>query len=103
MEPNTWEEVYKPYQTNYYDSISNGIIKPISFEVEEERDWKANRKEIIKESLDIDKVICPIRGAEPGIDFSSASTKIKDMETEAESIKSLFTIRTDFEENETDY
>lgn len=102
-EPNSWEETYKPFQTNYFDSIKKDLIKPISFEGKEEIDWKANRREVVKESLDIDRVICPIRGAEPGIDFSSASTKVKEMETEAQNIKSLFNIVQEYDEEEMDY
>lgn len=102
-EPNSWEETYKPFQTNYFDSIKKDLKKPISFEVKQEIDLKANRREVIKESLDIDRVICPIRGAEPGIDFSSASLKVKEMETEAQNIKSLFNIVQESDEEEMDY
>lgn len=95
-EPNFWEEQFKIYQQEYFESIANeNTITPIKFKKEIPRDLQEGRKQAIKEFINIDKVICPISNKDPSIDYSSAGSKIKEMESEAEQIKSLFTIITD--------
>ena len=101
-EPNTWAEQYKHFQTDYYDSIAKKTTSPITIENPEERNWKENRQRVIEESLNIDKIICPITSDDPNIDFSSAGYKLKEINNEAKNIQSLFTIKQDIDESELD-
>ena len=69
---------------------------PITFTKEEpQKDLFAGRKEVIKESLDIDKIICPISNIDPSIDYSSAGTMVKQFDEDSKNVQSLFTIRDD--------
>lgn len=101
-EPNTWAEQYKHFQTDYYDSIAKKTTSPITIENPEERNWKENRQRVIEESLNIDKIICPITSDDPNIDFSSAGYKLKEINNEAKNIQSIFTIKQDIDESELD-
>ena len=93
QEPNTWEEEYKPYQTEYFNSIAKyNVIHPIKFEKDVEIDMQERRNAIVQESLDIDKIICPlVSSTDPNIKFSSAIAKAREIDEDKP--QSLFTIR----------
>ena len=97
-EPHFWEEQYKHYQTDWFESHYPKKIQPFEFKEPRVVDMLAPRKQIIKENLDIDKVICPFVDAnDPTIEYSIARSQIA-MEYENESnVKSLFTIVKDDE------
>ena len=92
-EPNTWEQEFKPFQDEYFKSIAKeNIIHPIIFEREPEIDMQERRKAIVQESLEIDKIICPIvSSTDPSVRFSSATAKAKEIDEDKP--KSLFTVR----------
>lgn len=97
-EPMTWEEKYKPFQTEFIENYKamHPAIVPIHFMKElPPTDLLAGRKEVIQESLDIDKIICPISNIDPSIDYSSAGTMIKQFDENSKNVQSLFTIRDD--------
>ena len=93
-EPNNWSETYKHFQDVYHV----GMVKPITVESDiNKRNWQEYRNRIVKESIDIDKVICPIRSSDGSIDFSCAGSMVKESESEDKNIQSLFNIRDDDE------
>ena len=94
QEPNEWDEVYKPYHDQFKEQFNkDSIINPIHFEKEQpKKDLFAERKEVVKESLDIDKVIEPIHNIDPSIDYTTVGSKLKELERESKNLKNMFTI-----------
>ena len=95
-EPNFWEEKYKRYQDEFFEAYYPDKISVINFNREQEHDPYALRKQVVRESLEIDKAICPIRNVlDPSIDYSNAGSKLKEEQKETSNIQSLFTIKPD--------
>lgn len=102
-EPNFWEEKYKRFQDEFFAANYPDKIQTIHFNNEQKRDMSLLRKEVIQESLDIDKVICPLRNVEdPTMDYSIAGTKLREEREQTNSIQSLFKIRDENNEEEDD-
>lgn len=87
-EPNFWEEKYKQYQDEWFKRKE--VINPFIITNEElaakalHYDYESLRKQIVDESLNIDKIICPFYNIhDPSIDYSSAGS-ILNKELEAE-------------------
>ena len=79
-EPNTWRESWKPIKEQYHSNLTN----PIRFEGKEEPfDFYKLRDEIVKEDLELTKIIAPIR-------FKDNETYYKE---EPVVMQSLFTIK----------
>jgi hypothetical protein len=98
-EPNQWREKFKPLQDTYFESIANEKVRPaVHFEKEPVLDLTARRKEVIKESIDIEKVVIPIHNVDPSIEYSARSSRLKELEEEEKKIKSMFELRSDDEE-----
>jgi hypothetical protein len=97
QEPNFWEEKYKKYQTDFFKKNYPNETKPVTFEKEPEKDYYSLRQKVIQESLDIDRVTCPIYNTEDStIDYSNIGKQLQ-KEKESEShIQSLFTIKKDY-------
>lgn len=94
-EPNQWKEKFYPLQEDYLKSTFNkkNVVKPVVFTKEEEFDLKAARKEVIKESIDIDRVIVPVVGTDPSMDFSSVGYKLNELKKEESKIHSMFALK----------
>ena len=98
-EPNQWREKYKPLQDTYFATIAKDDVKPaVHFTVEPVLDLTARRKEVVKESIDIEKVVIPIHNVDPAIDYSTRGSKLKELEEAEKKIKSMFDLRNDDEE-----
>lgn len=92
-EPHFWEEQYKHYQTEWFESHYPEKIQPFEFNEPYVPDMTAPRKQIIKENLDIDKVICPFVDAnDPSIEYSIARSQVALEYEEESNVKSMFTI-----------
>lgn len=113
-EPNSWNEDFKYLQDEYLKDKVKGASKPISFTKElPSIDITKSRKDVISESLNIDRVRVPIRNIDPSIDYSSAGSIINQSKdpTKKEEIQSMFTIKADndplddvlYEDNGEDY
>lgn len=95
-EPNNWEAQYGDIQRNYLNRNPNAQSPLTDGYIPEQYDYMANRQKIIQESLDIDKVECPIVNlTDPNIDYTRLGQQLKDEESKKP--KSLFTIRKDEE------
>ena len=83
----SWEKKYKRYQTEWF---SRQQTNPVFTVIDEEKanqfgriDYKNLRKEVIDESLSIDKIVCPIYNIhDPSIDYSFAGEMLKKKEEE---------------------
>jgi len=98
-EPNFWEEKFKPIQDKFFEENYPPKIKVFDFpNGKPEIDYQADRKQVIEESLEIDRPICPFRHvSDPNIDFSNAGALLKAEQEGIKNIKSMFTIRKDDE------
>ena len=102
-EPHFWEEQYKHYQTDWMDAHYPDRINPIVFNEPLNIDITAPRKQVIKENLDIDKVICPVVDAtDPSIEYSIARSQMALEYEEESNVKSMFTIVQDGKETSID-
>lgn len=91
-EPNNWRNEYYPIQNKFYSNC----IQPVSFNNQPQFNFYDNRDRIVKEELDINKVICPVESTiDPSIRFTCSQVKLEQMKQEAP--KSLFTIRSDIQ------
>lgn len=89
-EPNSWRSEFKPIQDSYFD----GKISPITFTNPPQMNMQfyPNRDRIVREELDINRVICPIENLnDPSITYTCSEAKLEQMQSEKP--KSLFTIR----------
>lgn len=95
QEPNYWAEKYKPYQNNFFhfDQMQN----PISVPQNETPDYYNLRDKVIQESLEIDKIKCPIFNLnDPSISYSSITSDLEQQKKETNNTTGvLFTIRKD--------
>lgn len=92
-EPNTWEEQYKHFQTDWFDSKYPKVVKPFIFKEPPVTDYTSLRKQIVKENLEIDKVICPFKSAtDPSIEFSIARSQMEKEYVDESNVKSMFTV-----------
>jgi hypothetical protein len=95
QEPNFWEEKYKKYQTNFF---AKHPAKPaLEFTREQTPCYEGLREKVVQESIDIDKVICPLYSTDPNVDFSSVGSELAKQLNEDKKVKSIFTIKTDDE------
>ena len=86
-EPNEWRQTFAPMREKYLA----GTTKPIHFDKDPNDFTKmTGRDKIIKEELDIDKIICPISSVNGEYLFTCSQAQIA--ETKQEPPKSLFTI-----------
>ena len=98
-EPNQWREKYKPLQDTYFSTIANDKVVPaVHFEKEPTLDLTARRKEVVKESIDIERVIIPVHNVDPTIDYSTRGFRLKELEAEEKKVKSMFILKEDEEE-----
>lgn len=99
-EPHYWEEQYRHIQDDFINKKYPNMVKPIEIVgPQPEIDWQINRKQIVKENLDIDKMICPFCDANDKSKeiWSQASDQLV-MEYEKEAnVKSMFELGTVFE------
>lgn len=95
QEPNYWAEKYKPYQNNFFhfDQMQN----PISMPQNETPEYYNLRDNVIQESLEIDKIKCPIFNLnDPSISYSSITSDLEQQKKETNNTTGvLFTIRKD--------
>jgi len=98
QEPNYWEGKYKQLQTDWFkrkqvqspfDIIDSDKAASVL-----KQDYESLRKEVVEETLNIDKIICPFYNIhDPSIDYSSAGSLLKKQEEEEQkgsSVNSLF-------------
>ncbi len=110
VEPDSWEEKYLPYQTQWKYKLNENTTKPITDVTEEQLeavapnfDYKNIRDTIVEQSLDIDRVRCPIFNIfDSSIDYSNSARRIQQHldEEAAKKPKSLFTVYKDGEQQE---
>jgi hypothetical protein len=115
QEPNYWEGKYKQLQTDWFKrkqvQSPFEIIDPEKAASVLKYDYENLRKEVVEETLNIDKIICPFYNIhDPSIDYSSAGSLLKKQEEEEKkgsSVNSLFNYNLTEEEgvidNEQDY
>ena len=97
-EPNYWEEKYKHLQENWVNrkevKSPFEITDPEKFAEVMKQDYESLRKEVVAESLNIDRIICPFYNIhDPSIDYSSAGSMLRKQEEEEQknsSYNSLF-------------
>ena len=90
QEPNFWEEKYKHYQTDYFNH--KPFVSPIIIEQPLQPSYIGLREQVVQESLDIDKIHCPIFNiSNPNAEYTSAASQINKEATEV--APSLFSIR----------
>src|SRR5574344_238787 len=95
-EPNFWEEQCKPYQTNFFTTAYPEVKSPITFSKTPEKEYEKLRGEVVKENIEIDRVICPIFDTkDQDHDLSSAGLQLHKENQEDTHIKNLFTIIND--------
>lgn len=87
-EPNEWRESFYPIQNKFYSNY----VQPISFNKTPSYNFYDNRDNIVKEELEINKVICPVESTvDPNIRYTCSEAKLEQMR--AQKPKSLFTIK----------
>ena len=96
QEPMTWESKFKPFQTDWKNSKQ--IESPIEIEDIEKfnselkklvGDYDDLRKEVIDQSLQIDRINCPIYNIyDPSVDYTSAASLLNNEENKE--VVSLF-------------
>ena len=102
-EPHFWDEQYKHYQTEWFESHYPEKFSPFEFKEPRVVDMTSLRKQVIKENLEIDKVICPFVDAnDPTIEFSIARSQMAMEYQEQDNVKSMFTIVADGEQQSID-
>ena len=97
-EPMYWENKYKHLQTDWFNRkkvVSPfDIVDPEKYAEVLKKDYENLRKEVVDESLNIDRIICPLYNIhDPSIDYSSAGSLLRKQEEEEEknsSYNSLF-------------
>ena len=97
-EPMYWENKYKHLQTDWFNRkkvVSPfDIVDPEKYAEVLKKDYENIRKEVVDESLNIDRIICPLYNIhDPSIDYSSAGSLLRKQEEEEEknsSYNSLF-------------
>lgn len=86
-EPNTWRETYAPIDAKYRE----GTKAPITFTKPLSTDYMAKREQIVREELDIKKIVCPIENInDKSILYTCSQSILDDMKDEKPA--SLFTI-----------
>lgn len=99
-EPNTWEEQYKHFQTDWFEANYPKKINPFKFKEQPVTDFTSLRKQIIKENLEIDKVIVPFFDVkDPSIEYSTAYYQVGEEYEYEKNIKSMFTVVEDDNED----
>lgn len=90
-EPNTWRELYAPFNNEY----RQGTRVPIQFDREQEQiDYMAKREQIVREELDMNRIRCPITNInDPSVLYTCSQVELDKANNEAP--KSLFTINPD--------
>lgn len=106
-EPNYWVEKYKPYQTEWFSNICKNPVKPFTIKskyegYEEPPRYTQLRQQVIDESLEIDKINCPIYNVyDPTIDYSGRAQRVKEQQNNnSVTQSSLFNINFDFDEED---
>jgi hypothetical protein len=105
QEPNFWEETYKPYQTQYFESVCPNPKIPFTIDpkfASQEPNYTMLRQQVIDESLEIDKINCPIYNVyDRTIDYSGRAERLKQQEANQVQQSSLFNL--DFSTIEEEY
>lgn len=91
QEPNYWREQFKPLQKNFIYGNKN-IKQGITFDHEVTPSYMELREKVIQESLDLDKVKCPIYSLDGSVDYSTYAALLEREEEENKERQSLFTI-----------
>ena len=87
-EPNTWRDQYRPLQQQWKDE--KGLVPAIEFERPPEKpDFYKLREEIVKEDLELTKIVCPIYNDDPAINYSVSGQILEEVEEKKESLSSL--------------
>jgi hypothetical protein len=86
-EPNYWEDKYKQLQTDWFKrkrvESPFEIIDPEKAASVLKQDYESLRKDVVEETLNIDKIICPFYNIhDPSIDYSTAGSLLKKQEEE---------------------
>jgi len=80
-EPNFWEEKFKPYQTEWFNKINPNPIIPFTIDPKFqplEPEYTTLREQVVDESLEIDKINCPIYNIyDRTIDYSGREERLK--------------------------
>ena len=110
-EPNYWRTQYKQYQDEWKKKKNPKAINPIFYTDEDVKndseDYKALRQKVIDESLQIDRIKCPIFDLlDPTVDYSNSGKLIRESKESknsspySQSLFDLLTIQEDFSEDD---
>ena len=95
-EPHYWDEEYKHFQTDWLESKYPNAVTPFRFKEPYKPDYTSLRKQIVKENLDIDKVICPfVDSNDTSIQLSTAYFQVGEEYEYEKQVKSMFTVVND--------
>ena len=107
-EPDFWDEKYRPYQYAWKQELNPEVIQPIVYDPNRTVpgfDYKALRDMVVEQSLQIDRIKCPVYNIyDASIDLSGTAKRIEEEQKveEAKETRSLFTITKDISEGEID-
>ena len=90
QEPNFWYTEKKPIQENFFKEAFKPIIIDESIAPPS---YLGLRQKVIKESLDIDKPVCPLVSLDGSTDYTMYASQLNREKEENKDKKSLFTIK----------
>lgn len=83
-EPHEWDQVYKPYQTEFYNNNYGNNINPIYFTQEPPKEYLDLRQKIIDQDLEIDRKITPVYDLDGKFDYSLEGELLRKRKEEEE-------------------
>lgn len=108
-EPNFWRSQLKPIQEEWFRKKNPNVVNPLIFfddyKKPSSEDYSALRQKVIDDSLQIDKIRCPIFDLmDPTVDYSNSGKLIKESTNpenpQSQSLFDLFTIKDDEDDDE---
>ena len=105
-----WDEKYRQYQYDWKYELNENTIKPVTYDPNTDFEsmlpnfnYKGLRDMVVEQSLQIDRIKCPIYNIyDASIDYSGTARKIAEEQAKEDAMetKSLFTITKNIEEGE---
>ena len=92
QEPDFWEENQKKYQTEYFQQAYPNAISPVSFTGPIENEYEKLRPQVIEESLNITKTICPIYSLDGSVDYSAHVAKLEEDRKEMADMNEMYSL-----------
>ena len=92
QEPDFWEENQKRYQTEYFQQAYPNAISPVRFTGPIENEYEKLRPQVIEESLNITKTICPIYSLDGSVDYSAHVAKLEEDRKEMADMNEMYSL-----------